>query len=256
VDRNRPGFAIRTLPTELIEGYLDQAIRVAGRVRGITPSRVGEVRISVSRVRGITGAPVYKCNTGPPPPMRPSRVVLAATVVGSPSPLLRRRLLGRCEHGGNRSHVGLPGGSRAAHASRPGPPSGQLRGPDHSGFSQRAPVTTAAAARIRAIAAKAQRVQVDYLPRRPSTSAIESNSSTRLDDIAAAARADGLPAPSGSRQRHWSQLTRPSRRITLASLPYPLMTVLPWIRLDRFEERMFVCRITLSKAAKCPFCLF
>ena len=35
-----------------------QAIRVVGRVRGITPSRVGRVRISVSRVRGITLAAV------------------------------------------------------------------------------------------------------------------------------------------------------------------------------------------------------
>jgi len=37
---------------------LIQAIRVVGRVRGITPSRVGRVRISVSRVRGITMAAV------------------------------------------------------------------------------------------------------------------------------------------------------------------------------------------------------
>lgn len=85
---------------------------------------------------------------------------------------------------------------------------------------------------------------------------------TRLDDIAAVARADGLPAPSGGRQRltrHWahrSQLTGPSRRITPASLPYPLMTVLPWMRLDRVQERVFVCRITLSKAARCRFCPF
>ena len=70
------------------------------------------------------------------------------------------------------------------------------------------------------------------------------------------------PCPAGGRQRltrHWayrSQLTRPSRRITLASLPYPLMTVSPWMRLDKVRERVFVCRITLSKAARCRFCPF
>jgi hypothetical protein len=145
----------------------------------------------------------------------------------------------------------------------------KLRDPDQPGFPNAPPVTQllglmTAYGSCRSRTSDCRQVRagpVDRLPRRPFHFSHRIQFAARLV-AAGAARADGLPAPSGGLQRltrHWAhrrQVTRPSRRIPLASLPYPLMTVSPWIRLDRFEERMFVCRITLSKAAKCPFCLF
>lgn len=44
----------RSLPTELFRNILDSDISLVGRLRRITPSRVGKLRILVIKVRGIT----------------------------------------------------------------------------------------------------------------------------------------------------------------------------------------------------------
>jgi hypothetical protein len=234
VDRNRLEIAIRTLPTELIEGYLDQAIRVVGRVRGITPSRVGKVRIGVSWVRGITRASVHRRNMTPLHRCDRVEAALATTVGSLPSPPVVPAVT--CS-------VAWPARVSLGHHW------------DNS-WSRSPGLSHGVAGDAGVGACDSQRHgSCSYEPRRHSTSGIEL-ASVGFVDIADAGRGD-FSASSSGRQRFWSDTghsranycNTDGRRIAIALVPYPLRTVSPWIRLDRSKECMFVCRITLSKAA-------
>jgi hypothetical protein len=225
VDRNRPGFAIRTLPTELIEGYLDQAIRVVGRVRGITPSRVGKVRISVSRVRGITGAPVHKVTRAAAtdaaesrrscghscwiPPLPSAAVCPVAASMAAIDLLLIYRVIHawptRIGLGHHRDNFVILITRFSRHASGEAAVGG-LRQP------------TTAATRPSGFRLIIFRVALPHQPSNPIRNQPSRPPLARLASLPRRANPTlGTPEP----------FTRPSRRIAIASLPYPLMTVLP-----------------------------